>query len=431
MRRLGGFVVGIVLVAGFLLGGCSSNQSTSGSSNGKIVLNIAWWGSAPRAKATTKAIKDFEKAHPNIEVKTAYQGWNGYWQKITTEVSGGNAPDVMQQDLSTINSYAQKGALLPLSKKIIKTSSIDSNVLKTGITQGKLYGIPTGVEGVAVYYNPELLKKAGVTIKPNEQLTWNKYAKIANRVKQKLSGVYGTSDESGNEVAFQNYLRGKGENEYTTHGKLGFNKQSLIDWLNYWATLRKSGAAPSAKYTAAQAKVAQGKNSFATGKVPFLFDFSGDSAFYDYESYLKHPLGMMMSPSVAGGKEVNYPRPTMYWSVSAQSKHPKQAQELVNFLTNNLTAGKDLGIERGMPVSSKVAAEVKKTLPQNKETAWNAIKAELKVATKMSPLPPAGAPQISTLFGNIVQKNQFGKLTATQAADQFFSKANGILNSGN
>jgi multiple sugar transport system substrate-binding protein len=118
----------------------------------------------------------------------------------------------------------------------------------------------------------------------------------------------------------------------------------------------------------------------------------------------------------------------MYWSVNAKTKYPKQAQELVNFLTNNLTAGKILGLVRGAPVSSKVAAAVHKSLPADQDTAWNAIQAELKVSTAMSPLAPAAAPQVSTVFSNITQANQFGKMTAEQAANQFFTQVNGILN---
>lgn len=428
MNKVWGTAVGCVLVASSLMTGCSSSNSGSGGSDGKIVLNMAWWGSAPRAKVTNQAVKVFEKEHPNIQVNVSYAGFSGYFQKLPTEISGGDGPDVMQQDVSTIASYAQRGSLLPLSKQIINTSSVDSVVLKTGVIDGKLYGIPSGVEGAAAYYNPVLLKKAGVTIKPNQQITWTQYAQIANQVTQKLPGVYGTSDLVGNETFFQYYLREKGESEYTTDGKLGFDKQALEDWLNYWAALRKSGAAPPATYTASQANVDEGHSAFAIGKTPFFFDFSGDSAFNDYESYLKHPLGMMMVPDIAGGKEENYPRPTMYWSVNAKTKYPKQAQELVNFLTNNTTAGKILGLVRGAPVSSKVAAAVHKSLPADQDTAWNAIQAELKVSTPMSPLAPAAAPQVSTVFSNITQANQFGKMTAEQAANQFFTQVNGILN---
>lgn len=436
MKKLIGLVTGFTL-ASLLLTGCSSSSSTSGSasssdsSNGKTVLNMEWWGSAPRAAATTKAIKDFEKAHPNIVVKTSYQGFAGYWQKIATEISGGNGPDVMLQDISTISSYARRGALLPLDKSIIDTSSIKPTVLSTGEIDGKIYGIPAGVEGAELTYNPALLKKAGVTIKPNEQITWTQYAQIANQVSTKLKGVYGTPDMSGNEGIFQYYLKEKGESEYTSSGKLGFSKQSLIDWLNYWAALRKSGAAPKATFTASQANVTQAKDVFATGQTPFMADFSGNSDFNDYETYLHESLNMMMVPALEGGKEGNYPRPTMYYSVNASSKHPKEAQELIDFITNNVTAGKDLGIVRGVPVSTKVADAVHQTLPSDQQTAWTAIQAELKVATPIFPLPPKAAPQISKLFSNIVQQNEFGKLTANQAAEQFISQANGILGSGN
>jgi multiple sugar transport system substrate-binding protein len=436
MKKLIGLVIGFT-VAGALLTGCSSSKSTSGSAsssdsaNGKIVLNMEWWGSAPRAEATTKAIKDFEKVHPNIVVQTSYEGNSAYWQKIPTELSGGNGPDVMLQDISYISGYARRGALLSLDKSIIDTSSIKPTVLSTGEIDGKLYGIPAGIEGAEITYNPALLQKADITIKPNEQITWTQYAQIANQVSNKFKGVYGTPDLSGNEGIFQYYLKEKGEAEYTSSGKLGFSKQSLVDWLNYWDALRQSGAAPKATFTASQANVVQDKSVFATGETPFTADFSGNSDFNDYETYLHEPLNMMMVPAVAGGKEGNYPRPTMYYSVNASSKYPKEAQELINFLTNNETAGKDLGIVRGVPASTKIADEVHQMLPSDQQTAWTAIQAELNVATQIFPLPPTAATQISKLFSNIVQENQYGKLTANQAAEQFISQASGILSSGN
>ncbi|WP_056989955.1 ABC transporter substrate-binding protein [Lacticaseibacillus camelliae] len=81
------------------LAACTSNKNSGSSGdngNKKVTIRFSWWGNADRHKATLKAIKAFEKKNPNIKVKAEYSGWDGFDQKMATQISGGTEADLMQ-----------------------------------------------------------------------------------------------------------------------------------------------------------------------------------------------------------------------------------------------------------------------------------------------------------------------------------------------
>lgn len=83
------------------LSGCGAvgeNASESGTeaSDGTVTISFSWWGGDSRHEATEKAIAAFEKKYPNIKVNAEYGAWNGWEQKQSLNLSGGNGADVMQ-----------------------------------------------------------------------------------------------------------------------------------------------------------------------------------------------------------------------------------------------------------------------------------------------------------------------------------------------
>ena len=76
---------------------CNSEKITE--PDGKLdscTLRFSWWGGDDRHSATLKAIELWEKTHPEIKIEPEYGGWDGWTEKINTQVAGNTAPDVMQ-----------------------------------------------------------------------------------------------------------------------------------------------------------------------------------------------------------------------------------------------------------------------------------------------------------------------------------------------
>ena len=49
-------------------------------------------GGNGRHQVTLKALEEFHKQHPNINVKAEYTGWDGHLSRLTTQIAGGTAP---------------------------------------------------------------------------------------------------------------------------------------------------------------------------------------------------------------------------------------------------------------------------------------------------------------------------------------------------
>ena len=72
-------------------------------------LRFAWWGGSARHAATLKAIALFEQRNPGLKVKAEYMGFNGYLERLTTQVAGGSEPDVMQINWAWLAMFSKRG----------------------------------------------------------------------------------------------------------------------------------------------------------------------------------------------------------------------------------------------------------------------------------------------------------------------------------
>jgi hypothetical protein len=93
---------------------------------GERVLRFAWWGGGSRHAATLKALRLFEQRHPGVRVKAEYMGFNGYLERLTTQIAGRSEPDLMQINWAWMAMFSKRGtgfadlrphrALLPLDQ---------------------------------------------------------------------------------------------------------------------------------------------------------------------------------------------------------------------------------------------------------------------------------------------------------------------------
>ena len=60
-----------------------------------------WWGDDVRHEATLAVIEQYEEAHPNVTIEAEYGGYDGYFEKLTTQLSGGTAADIIQYIANT------------------------------------------------------------------------------------------------------------------------------------------------------------------------------------------------------------------------------------------------------------------------------------------------------------------------------------------
>ncbi|AEJ44645.1 ABC transporter substrate-binding protein [Alicyclobacillus acidocaldarius] len=426
--------------AALVVAGCGTAATQSGSSGSQagqaagsadskpvVTLTFGFWGDAKEEAVTLAAVKAFEKVYPNIHIQTEFGGpFNQYFTKLSTEVAGGNAPDIMQMDYDYIEAYAKEGQLLDLKGvKGLDLATISPSVLRSGYINGGLYGIPNAIDCYSVIYDQNAFAKAGYH---GQRMSWDQWANLLEKV-HKITGRWAEDDDE-NWQTFGYWTRQYGQHLYNAAGtKLGFTQSTLVAYLNYWANLRKEGAVPPGTVTSLIKQAADPTDPMVPGKS--LAEMTWDAYIVSFQSEMTKPLGMSLPPTRPGGPEGLYLKPSQFWSIYSKTRYPEQAELFVNFLLNNDSAGKALGLDRGIPVSSSVRAALERaglTRPEQQE--FTLTDEALKVATPIDPPPPQANNEIDQDFANMVQAVQYGKETAQQGAEQFMQEANDLLQNG-
>ena len=187
----------------------SSGQDSQGqetTSNGEIdsseqkELRFLWWGSQRRNDLTLDAISVFEEKNPDIKISPEYTSYETYFDKLTTQVAGGNAPDIIQMDLAWMDAFTQDEVLLNLDPYIESGALSMENVEEAAITSAtfndSVYGVTAGFIALGIIYNSTVFEELGIP-EPDPNWTWTDFADIAAEISEKKGdNYYGTLDGS-------------------------------------------------------------------------------------------------------------------------------------------------------------------------------------------------------------------------------------------
>lgn len=222
--------VAVVACAAAALTGCSA-----GGGSGDKVIKVAYqkFGTFTQMDDQMKLVKkEYEAAHKGSTVKLIpiQAAENDYYTKLSLmNRSASTAPDVLYEDTFLIKSDAAAGYLAPLDSYAAKWkdwSQFPANAKQAGQGEdGKLYGISMGTDTRALWYNKDLLKKAGVTV-PWKPTSWKDVLDAAKKVKASEPGVIPlnvysgkASGEGSTMQGFEMLLYGTKDTLYNTDSK--------------------------------------------------------------------------------------------------------------------------------------------------------------------------------------------------------------------
>jgi multiple sugar transport system substrate-binding protein len=193
-----------VVVAGALsaaLAGCSSgssNNTDQGKGQGAVkeptkpvtVTFSTWVGSDPNMK---KMAADFHKLHPNITIKFQNVSADNASQKLTTQIAGGNPPDVAYIDASGTSDFASRDALVNLDNYISRSKVVKMadyvDAFRTFVTYKKsTWGMPVDGESTGLFYRKDMFAAAGISSPPK---TWEEFEADAKKLTNPAKKQYG------------------------------------------------------------------------------------------------------------------------------------------------------------------------------------------------------------------------------------------------
>ena len=334
---------------------CSKSDSDS-TADGKTKLVVQTFGKF----GYEQAVKDYETAHPNVDVDLQTLGELKDFQPRLVQwlAAGKGAGDVVALEEGVLLGYVQQpqnfANLFDYGGK-----DLESNYLswkwERGLTpDGKqLLGLGTDVGGLAMCYRPDLLAKAGLPTERAEVAKlwpdWDAYAETGKQFAAKKTGAAWIDSATG---VVQPYAMQHGEKIfYDTDGSfIGDTNPSVKQTWDYATKLNQDGLTAKLMTWSEDWTAGFKKASFATMPCP---------------AWMTGVIESNAGPEAKGKWDVTtIPGGSGNWggsylAVPKQSKHPKEAYELAKYLTGKtgqLAAYKAVGAMPSSPQGLEDAA---------------------------------------------------------------------------
>lgn len=179
--------IGAIAFAGvaiLALSGCQQGSASNGSESegGAVTLQFQSLSDQPATQAAVKSIVDeWNSENDDVQVEIVQAGWDGTFDKLITQFTGGTAPDIIHYEASSIVSFAADGYLADLTDYIDEglKSDISEGIWESVTHDGQIVAYPSTLQSYMVFANADLLEAAGIDIPSGDTMTWEELQEIA------------------------------------------------------------------------------------------------------------------------------------------------------------------------------------------------------------------------------------------------------------
>jgi multiple sugar transport system substrate-binding protein len=201
-----------------------------------------------------KIIDGFQAKYPNIKLQIEEAPWADFTTKIVTNIAGNNAPDIWFQENAVILGYGTRGVaenLEPYIKRDLKTEDYIESLLSAKTPDGKIYGIPHGVNPNALVYNKKIFQQNNIPF-PTDNWTFQDMIDAAKKLTKDTDGdgktdVYGFQTASSIAQGWIPWIKSTGGSALDAGmTKATFSDPKTIEGLTRWAdTILKDKISPT------------------------------------------------------------------------------------------------------------------------------------------------------------------------------------------
>jgi arabinogalactan oligomer/maltooligosaccharide transport system substrate-binding protein len=305
--------------------GSSSSGNTSSSSpsedSGGGDADLLVWTDSLKIDAVKEVAESFGEANGiTVKVQAISEDLQG---SFVTADAAGNGPDVVVGAHDWIGNLVQNGAIDPLNLTPDELSGYSEKAVQATTYDGKLYGVPYGIEALALYRNTEIVPDEPATM--DDAIAAGEAAVKSGKVESALNLPVG---ELGDAYHMEPILTSFGGYIFSYDEATGYDAQDV--------GIGKDGSVRAAQEISrlAKAKVLRtsisGDNSialFTSKKAAFLV--SGPWALADVKE-AGFEYGIQPVPGFAGQDPAQPFMGAQAFMVAANGKNKDIAQEFVN-----------------------------------------------------------------------------------------------------
>jgi ABC-type glycerol-3-phosphate transport system substrate-binding protein len=300
-------------------------------------------------------IADFEKQNPGIKVREQRVPFDQLNAQVQARIGAKDASiDVYGADEPRVPALADHGLLKDLSS--LKDQAVEATAAKAVEAtswNGKLYALPEWTSTQLLFYNTDLLAKAGIEPPPadvTKRWTWAQLLSQSKKA-QAAGAKWGFSFEQVDRYyQLQPLFESSGAGPGLTGEKLLTPDVAGDKWvttMKWYGDIYADGIAPRG------IPAEQIPSLFLNGQLAFMV--AGPWNFASIEKAGVH-FGIAPQPYFEGGKPVT---PTDSWAVgiSPYSKHADEAIKFASYISLNGAGALESSVNNPLPPANKVAFE--------------------------------------------------------------------------
>ncbi len=152
---------------------------------------LQWFSGEAGEDGFYELIKEFEDKNPDITVKLVTLPFGKMRETIVTNLTVGVTADVLGLNMPWTDEFVEMGALEPLEEYIAASTDLKAENLVAAPMEeykGHSWMVPLTAHPFLMFYNKDLLSKAGYTEAP---ATWDELKDAASKITDKANNVYG------------------------------------------------------------------------------------------------------------------------------------------------------------------------------------------------------------------------------------------------
>ena len=416
----------MILIATLLATVFGAYASLTGSE--PVTLRFSWWGGDSRHEATLAAINLYMDKNPNVKIEAEYGGFDGYQQKLFTQLAGGTSADIMQIDQPWMADLMSKGDLfvnLSDYAGVIDISGFDSKFLSNYCTfDGKLVCLSTGLNGISFLGNKKVMADAGVNF--SSVISWDDLINEGKKVNANNPNGYMINMDRGTHYfvarIYLYQLTGKPivNDDYT----IGFTKEELAEAFSYTLRLYDEKVIIPLQEALLFQGAPQDNPGWNDNQFGGWFNWASTATLNNWgEDAVALPY-----PILPNAKQSGYiVRPSQVLAIAKNSKNAEEAVKFLDFMFNNEEAVLLLKDCRSVPPVDRSRDLLNEKGLINKVVVDSVNLALKNIGNKETVL--SGNTEISGVFDTVFEKLIYKQYDVAAAVDETFVLMQDVLDS--
>ena len=392
-------------------------------------LRMSWWGGDSRHEATQAALQVCGEALGHT-ITPEFTGWSGHFEKIATQLAGSTEADIMQINWPWLPIFSERGdgfADLRQFSDTIDLSQWSEEELEASTRNGALNGLPASVTGRIFFFNKTTFDQAGLDI----PTTFAELMAAGPVFAERLGDDYYPLEGIGLDASLLIQMivtqqTGKSFINPETN-EVQWSQDELQAGIDMYKAMVDNHVIEAWPDRAAQGNIALHENAdWTSGQIAGSYQW--DTTFFKISDPLADgqelvPAGLLR---VEGAQNDGvYRKPSMVFSISANSPNQQAAAEVLNCLLTQPMGIEAMGSARGVPSSDVAAAQLLASggIQQIQVDAQDMVMSA--VAPAISPYNED--PDVRAGIEDTLELFAYGELDSAEAAEEILLLVNEAL----